>query len=351
MCVHSSSSVFCLCASVWCSIRGLNGVGRDSDLSGQGENSFKDSRSTSLSLTHTHTRSQTHWRTVHCSQHISTLSLDCLNTTGGEHDLREQVGTRERETERGRKRRMIEGRRGREKRRPSMTSEEITHSPELLFSCYHFPRQCSCHIRPQVCVCVLTLLVCMRVWMSDSSVCGNTVYVKVKKAKDFWISMRWSEEVSSTMTCILNTAHCMRWPEKNVLLGQTSWWLSDIMHKTIINQTKMHENWFVCLFACCTSLFNCIDKAKSKITACCIYVHSRQNQFCCESALRWLLKKWCTEHNTNNSWLVSWLKVNFGKTKYRASGGSQQCWKHPNKTAGKHKVARRCHCCRKCSPL
>lgn len=80
--------------------------------------------------------------------------------------MREQVGTRERETERerGRKRKMIEGKRGREKRRPSMTSKEITHSPELLFSCYHFPRQRSRHIRPQVCVCVLTLCVCTRLY-------------------------------------------------------------------------------------------------------------------------------------------------------------------------------------------
>lgn len=109
--------------------------------------------------THTHT----HWRTVHCSQHISTLSLDCLNTTGGKHDLRAQVGTSERETEkknRKRKTKMIEGVRGREKRRPSMTSKQITHSPELLFSCYHFPRQPSFYIR----LAASVTLVCLKKW-------------------------------------------------------------------------------------------------------------------------------------------------------------------------------------------
>lgn len=45
--------------------------------------------------------------------------------------------------------------------------------------------------------------------MSDRGVCGNTVYVKVRKAKDLWISMRWSKELSSAMMCILNTAHCI----------------------------------------------------------------------------------------------------------------------------------------------
>lgn len=52
-----------------------------------------------------------------------------------------------------------------------MTSIEITHSPELLFSCYHFPRQHSCHVRPQVCVSVCVNFA----RMSDSGIRGNIV--------------------------------------------------------------------------------------------------------------------------------------------------------------------------------
>lgn len=78
---------------------------------------------------------------------------------------------REGDREKERKREMIEGRRGREKRLPSMTSKEITHSPELLFSCYHFPRHYFFHIRPQVWVCVSTFCACMSLYEWVAVVC------------------------------------------------------------------------------------------------------------------------------------------------------------------------------------
>lgn len=147
-----------------CSVMGLNAKGRNSSLLGQRKNSFKDSTSTTLShtYTHTHTCINTNWRTVHCSQHISSLSLDCLNTTGGMIWESKWEQESEGDKQKGRKRKMIEGRRGREKRHPSMTSKEITHSLELLLSCYHFPRQHSFHIRPEVSVCV-----CVNEWVTE----------------------------------------------------------------------------------------------------------------------------------------------------------------------------------------
>lgn len=197
-----------------CSIVRLNAKGRNSSLLGQGKNSFKDSTSTTLFLAYTHTHTQTcintNWRTVHCSQHISSLSLDCLNTTGGMIWESKWEQESEGDKQKGRKRKMIEGRRGREKRHPSMTSKEITHSLELLLSCYHFPRQRSFPIRPEVSMC---MCVWMNEWqkcMWEYSVCGG------EKARDFWISMRWSKELSSTMICILHTVHCTYyvWQEK-----------------------------------------------------------------------------------------------------------------------------------------
>lgn len=71
--------------------------------------------------------------------------------------MREQVGTRETGSQREEKKEPNDREKKREREKggvPSMTSKEITHSPELLFSCYHFPRQHSIHIRLEKGLCV-----------------------------------------------------------------------------------------------------------------------------------------------------------------------------------------------------
>lgn len=60
-----------------------------------------------------------------------------FDRASGNNRVGDREGKKEEENDRGKERER--------KRGTSMTSKEITCSLELLFSCYHFPRQHSCH--------------------------------------------------------------------------------------------------------------------------------------------------------------------------------------------------------------
>lgn len=84
-----------------------------------------------------------------------------------------------------------------------MTSKEISHSPELLFSCYHFPRQHSCHRS------VFELTVCLYKWVTLGYVRKNSEH-KMKTGEELYVSIRRCEELSNSVQNIVHLKEAIK---------------------------------------------------------------------------------------------------------------------------------------------